>query len=73
STPPPTTLKAVQAANRQAVSAICLPCRGEQTRYTLPPAWIIRRIMADEAQPLPDSALPRVAPLAWKTGTSYGY
>lgn len=36
-------------------------------------AWIIRRIMADEAQPLPDSALPRVAPLAWKTGTSYGY
>ena len=22
---------------------------------------------------LPDSALPRVAPLAWKTGTSYGY
>ncbi|STL86028.1 penicillin-binding protein 1C [Escherichia coli] len=23
--------------------------------------------------PLPDSALPRVAPLAWKTGTSYGY
>lgn len=29
--------------------------------------------MADEAQPLPDGALPRVAPLAWKTGTSYGY
>lgn len=24
-------------------------------------AWIIRRIMADEAQPLPDGALPRVA------------
>lgn len=36
-------------------------------------AWIIRRIMADEAQPLPDGDLPRVAPLAWKTGTSYGY
>ncbi|MET6678788.1 peptidoglycan glycosyltransferase PbpC [Citrobacter amalonaticus] len=36
-------------------------------------AWIIRRILADEAQPLPDSSLPRVAPLAWKTGTSYGY
>ncbi|HBC5384476.1 MULTISPECIES: peptidoglycan glycosyltransferase PbpC [Citrobacter] len=36
-------------------------------------AWIIRRVMADEAQPLPDSALPRVVPLAWKTGTSYGY
>ncbi len=36
-------------------------------------AWIIRRILANEAQPLPDSALPQVAPLAWKTGTSYGY
>ncbi len=36
-------------------------------------AWIIRRIMVDEAQPLPDNALPRIVPLAWKTGTSYGY
>jgi len=36
-------------------------------------AWIIRRILANEAQPLPDSALPGVVPLAWKTGTSYGY
>ncbi|MTH45860.1 peptidoglycan glycosyltransferase PbpC [Escherichia alba] len=36
-------------------------------------AWILRRVMADEARPLPDDALPRVAPLAWKTGTSYGY
>ncbi|MCW2097208.1 peptidoglycan glycosyltransferase PbpC [Lelliottia amnigena] len=36
-------------------------------------AWIIRRILGNEAQPLPDSALPQVAPLAWKTGTSYGY
>lgn len=36
-------------------------------------AWIIRRIMADEVQPLPDNALSRVVPLAWKTGTSYGY
>lgn len=36
-------------------------------------AWIIRRIMADEAQPLPDNALPRIVPLAWKTGASYGY
>jgi len=36
-------------------------------------AWIIRRILANEAQPLPDNALPQVAPLAWKTGTSYGY
>lgn len=36
-------------------------------------AWIIRRILANEAQPLPDSALPQVVPLAVKTGTSYGY
>lgn len=36
-------------------------------------AWIIRRILAGEAQPLPDAALPQVVPLAWKTGTSYGY
>lgn len=36
-------------------------------------AWIIRRILAGEAQPLPDDSLPQVVPLAWKTGTSYGY
>ncbi|MGD8202636.1 peptidoglycan glycosyltransferase PbpC [Pantoea sp. FN0305] len=36
-------------------------------------AWIIRRILAGEAQPQPDAALPAIAPLAWKTGTSYGY
>jgi len=36
-------------------------------------AWIIRRILAGEAQPLPDSALPQVVPFGWKTGTSYGY
>ena len=36
-------------------------------------ARIIRRILANEAQPLPDNSLPQVAPLAWKTGTSYGY
>ena len=36
-------------------------------------AWIIRRIMAGEAQPLPDSSLAQAVPLAWKTGTSYGY
>nr|WP_088238213.1 peptidoglycan glycosyltransferase PbpC [Kosakonia oryzendophytica] len=36
-------------------------------------AWIIRRILAGEAQPMPDAVLPQVAPLAWKTGTSYGY
>lgn len=36
-------------------------------------AWIIRRILAGEAQPVPDASLPPVVPLAWKTGTSYGY
>lgn len=36
-------------------------------------AWIIRRIMAGEARPLPDDILPATVPLAWKTGTSYGY
>lgn len=45
----------------------------ERTLMSPGAAWIIRRILADEAQPLPDSALPRIAPLAWKTGTSYGY
>lgn len=36
-------------------------------------AWVIRRILAGEAQPQPDAQLPAVVPLAWKTGTSYGY
>jgi penicillin-binding protein 1C len=36
-------------------------------------AWIIRRILAGEDRPLPDGSLPAVVPLAWKTGTSYGY
>ncbi|HEY2451627.1 MAG TPA: peptidoglycan glycosyltransferase PbpC [Scandinavium sp.] len=36
-------------------------------------AWIIRRILAGEDQPLPDGSLPAQVPLAWKTGTSYGY
>ncbi|WP_425591310.1 peptidoglycan glycosyltransferase PbpC [Buttiauxella agrestis] len=36
-------------------------------------AWIIRRVLAGEAQPQPDATLPVVVPLAWKTGTSYGY
>lgn len=36
-------------------------------------AWVIRRILAGEDSPLPDTALPAVVPLAWKTGTSYGY
>ncbi len=36
-------------------------------------AWIVRRIMAGEALPQPDDVLPAQVPLAWKTGTSYGY
>ncbi|PHM46238.1 PonC [Xenorhabdus mauleonii] len=36
-------------------------------------AWIVRRIMAGEGRPQPDSTLPAEVPLAWKTGTSYGY
>ncbi len=29
-------------------------------------AWITRRILAGEAQPLPDASLPQAVPLAWK-------
>jgi penicillin-binding protein 1C len=29
--------------------------------------------LAGEAQPVPDASLVQVVPLAWKTGTSYGY
>ncbi|KMJ45544.1 penicillin-binding protein 1C [Xenorhabdus khoisanae] len=36
-------------------------------------AWIVRRIMAGEGRPQPDNVLPAEVPLAWKTGTSYGY
>nr|WP_315300832.1 peptidoglycan glycosyltransferase PbpC [Raoultella terrigena] len=36
-------------------------------------AWIVRRILAGESQPVPDDSLVQVVPLAWKTGTSYGY
>ncbi len=36
-------------------------------------AWIIRRILAGEGVPRGDDVLPAVVPLAWKTGTSYGY
>ncbi|MGK3114294.1 peptidoglycan glycosyltransferase PbpC [Candidatus Pantoea formicae] len=44
-----------------------------QERTLLSPgaAWIVRRILAGEA--LPSGAVPDIAPLAWKTGTSYGY
>ncbi|MBK5144923.1 peptidoglycan glycosyltransferase PbpC [Budviciaceae bacterium BWR-B9] len=36
-------------------------------------AWIVRRIMAGEGRPVPDSQISDITPLAWKTGTSYGY
>lgn len=36
-------------------------------------AWIVRRILAGEARPVPDNQLSDIVPLAWKTGTSYGY
>ena len=36
-------------------------------------ARMVRRMLAGEAQPQPDDALPTIAPLALKTGTSYGY
>ncbi|PHM64608.1 PonC [Xenorhabdus stockiae] len=41
--------------------------------FTPGAAWIVRRIMAGESRPLPDNVLPAEVPLAWKTGTSYGY
>lgn len=36
-------------------------------------AWIVRRILAGESRPQTDNNLTAIAPLAWKTGTSYGY
>lgn len=50
-----------------------LPNQPLQERPLLSPgaAWIVRRILAGEA--LPSAAIPDIAPLAWKTGTSYGY
>ncbi|MDF7630544.1 peptidoglycan glycosyltransferase PbpC [Erwiniaceae bacterium L1_55_4] len=50
-----------------------LPNQRLQERPLLSPgaAWIVRRILAGEAQP--SGAVPDIAPLAWKTGTSYGY
>jgi len=36
-------------------------------------AWIVRRILAGEAQPSVSGAAADIVPLAWKTGTSYGY
>ncbi|WP_313374110.1 peptidoglycan glycosyltransferase PbpC [Pantoea sp. CTOTU50773] len=50
-----------------------LPNQRLQGRPLLSPgaAGIGRRILAGEA--LPSAAIPDIAPLAWKTGTSYGY
>ncbi|WP_208787096.1 peptidoglycan glycosyltransferase PbpC [Yersinia canariae] len=45
----------------------------ERRLFSAGAAWITRRIMAGEARPLPDDILPATVPLAWKTGTSYGY
>ena len=36
-------------------------------------AWIIRRILGGELQPPGNNAVSSLAPVAWKTGTSYGY
>ncbi|WP_159566902.1 peptidoglycan glycosyltransferase PbpC [Budvicia diplopodorum] len=36
-------------------------------------AWIVRRILAGEARPVADNQISDITPLAWKTGTSYGY
>ena len=63
----PDTVKRAGCAYSQAI-----PCQSGRC-YPRGRAWIIRRILANEAQPLPDNALPQVVPLAWKTGTSYGY
>ncbi|CFR12654.1 MULTISPECIES: peptidoglycan glycosyltransferase PbpC [Yersinia] len=45
----------------------------ERRLFSAGAAWIIRRILAGESRPLPDDSLPATVPLAWKTGTSYGY
>lgn len=52
-----------------------MPDQPLQQRPLLSPgaAWIIRRVLAGEAQPAGKGNLPAVVPLAWKTGTSYGY
>lgn len=52
-----------------------LPQQPLQERPLLSPgaAWIIRRILAGQAQPPASGTVSDVVPLAWKTGTSYGY
>lgn len=48
--------------------------RLEQRRLMSPgAAWIIRHILGGQALPQPDDSRPATVPLAWKTGTSYGY
>ncbi len=46
-----------------------------QQRRLLSPgaAWIVRRMLAGEAQPSASGTAGDIVPLAWKTGTSYGY
>ncbi|MBD2782450.1 peptidoglycan glycosyltransferase PbpC [Xenorhabdus szentirmaii] len=41
--------------------------------FSVGSAWIVRRIMAGGSRPQPDNVLSAEVPLAWKTGTSYGY
>ena len=36
-------------------------------------AWIVRRMLAGDAQPSASGGVSDIVPLAWKTGTSYGY
>lgn len=36
-------------------------------------AWIVRRMLAGDAQPSASGTVNDIVPLAWKTGTSYGY
>jgi len=46
-----------------------------QQRPLLSPAaaWVVRRILAGQAQPPASGEVSDIVPLAWKTGTSYGY
>ncbi|MCU5773960.1 peptidoglycan glycosyltransferase PbpC [Erwiniaceae bacterium BAC15a-03b] len=52
-----------------------LPGQKLEERRLLSPgaAWVIRRILAGEAQPQSGGDGSAIVPLAWKTGTSYGY
>ncbi|WP_416260743.1 peptidoglycan glycosyltransferase PbpC [Gibbsiella quercinecans] len=63
------------ARQGKAAPARFTPNQALRDRPLLSPgaAWIVRRILAGQARPLPDDALSNRVPLAWKTGTSYGY